>query len=214
MSLVHVHRHHNSGIPASTLTPLASLNIILDEISEHIMAAFILSSATINTITIGLSYPYGIPSISTHGYPFHSNISQSIAYKISKHRILQHWNDQNLTHTSDWEEIDPKLFKQSRETTTAHMEHFIVKCMSNTLPTIIILQQKGQATTNLFPRCEETPKTIQHLYQCTHEGSCSQWKALVDALWKWIEAQNTDPDIVILLADALLYIAVERNDLT
>ena len=36
---------------------------------------------------------------------------------------------------------------------------------------------------------------------------------MVDALRKWIEAQNTDPDIEILLADKRLYIAGERNDL-
>ena len=37
--------------------------------------------------------------------------------------------------------------------------------------------------------------------------------ALVDALHKWIEDWNTDPDITILLADALLYIVGEKNDL-
>ena len=34
----------------------------------------------------------------------------------------------------------------------------------------------------------------------------------VDALKKWLKAWNTDPDIVILLDDTLLYIEGERND--
>ena len=48
-----------------------------------------------------------------------------MAYEISKHRILQHWNDRKLTHTSDWDEIDLTSLKRAGETTTAHMEHLI-----------------------------------------------------------------------------------------
>ena len=47
----------------------------------------------------------------------------------------------------------------------------------------------------------------------THEGSRGRWTASVDALWKWLEAWNTDPDIAILLADTLLYVTGERNNL-
>ena len=54
MYLVHVHRHQNSGIPESTLIPLAYLNIQLDTIAEHIMAEFLISSVRRNKMAIGL----------------------------------------------------------------------------------------------------------------------------------------------------------------
>ena len=119
ISLIHVCGHHNSRIPTLTLTPLAFLNVILDALAEHIMAAFLLSSATIDTITIRLSDLHGIPSISIHRDPVHFNITQSIVNKRSKRWLLQHWDNRNLTHMTDWETIDLTSFKLARETTTS-----------------------------------------------------------------------------------------------
>ena len=88
MYLVQVYEHQNSGRPVSTLTPLEYINIRMDSLAEHIMAAFHLSSATRNTIAIGLSDLHGITSAPIHRAPVHSNIAQYIAYKISKHHLL------------------------------------------------------------------------------------------------------------------------------
>ena len=121
MSLVHVHGHQNSGRLASTLTPLSSLNVRLDALAKHIMEGFLLSSATTNTRDIGLLDLHGIPSVPIHGDPVHSNIDQSIEYEISKRWILRHWDDRNLTHTADWDEVDFTSFKRALETTTVHM---------------------------------------------------------------------------------------------
>ena len=90
------------------------------------------------------------------------------------------------------------------------MARFIKKFMNNTLPIMTILKQRGQATTNLCPRCGLDTETIQHLYQCTHEVIHSSWTASVDTLRKWLEDWNTDPDIEIILADAL-FIYCRRN---
>ena len=65
VSLVQMYGHQNSGNPASTLTPLASLNVILDKVEEHFMVSFLLSSATRNTIAVVLLDPYGLPIVST-----------------------------------------------------------------------------------------------------------------------------------------------------
>ena len=81
VSLVHVYGHRNSGKTESTLTPLAYLDVILDELAEHIMASFILWPVTRNTIVVGFSDPYGPPNISIYGSPVHSNIAQSIFFK-------------------------------------------------------------------------------------------------------------------------------------
>ena len=101
ISLVQVHGHQNRGSLASTLTPLAYLNVILDALAEHIMAAFLLSSATRNTIAIVLSERHRIQSVSIHGALFHSNIAHYIALEISKRLLIQHWYYCNLTHTAD-----------------------------------------------------------------------------------------------------------------
>ena len=93
------------------------------------------------------------------------------------------------------------------------MSHFITKCMINTLPTMTILQKQGHATTNLLPHCGVSLKNIKHMYQCTHEGSRSRWKALVDTLQNLLEARNTDPEIAIFFAKVIFYIAVEINEL-
>ena len=69
MSLVHVYGHQNSGKLASTLTPR------LDTLEEHIMVDFLLSSAIINTIAIGLSDLHEIPILSIHRDPVHSIFS-------------------------------------------------------------------------------------------------------------------------------------------
>ena len=93
------------------------------------------------------------------------------------------------------------------------MAQFITKIMSNTLPTMKILQKQVHTTTNLCPRFVITPETIQHIYQCIHKIIRNRWTLLVDALHKWIKVRNTDPDISILLADTLLYIVGKINDL-
>ena len=85
--------------------------------------------------------------------------------------------------------------------------------MSKTLSTMTIIQQKGHATTNFFSRCVLEMEMIQHLYQFTYKGSCDIWTVSVDILRKWSKAQNTDPNISIILVDTLLYIVVEINDL-
>ena len=120
MSLVHVYGHQNNGRPALTLTLLASINVRLDALAEHIMSEFILLPATGNTIAIGLLDPQRIPSVSINGAPVQFHISKSIAYKRSQRRLLEHWDDRNLTHMSDWDKIDLTSFKHARETTTNH----------------------------------------------------------------------------------------------
>ena len=160
MSLVHVYKHQNSGRPPSTLTPLASINVRLGTLAEHIMGAFLLSSEKINTISIGISDPHVITSVSVHRSPVHSNISQYISYEISKLWLLQHWDDRNLTHTAYWDKIDLTLFEKLWETTTVHMKHFITKCMSNTLPNMTILQLRGHPTTNLYSVDDKPPVPI------------------------------------------------------
>ena len=76
ISLVHIYGHKNIGKPASTLTPLASINIRLDALVEHIMASFILSLATRNKIAVVLSDPYGTPSLYIHRVPVQYNLVQ------------------------------------------------------------------------------------------------------------------------------------------
>ena len=125
MSLVHVYRHQNSGMLESALTPLASLNMRLDAQAEHMMASFIHSSATRNTIAVVLSYSYGLPSVSICGVPFHSNLAQSIPYKISKHQLLQYWSNRDLTHMRYWDGINLTSFKRALDNTTVHMADFI-----------------------------------------------------------------------------------------
>ena len=155
-----------------------------------------------------------MPIISIQIAPVHSNIAQYITYEISKRQLLQHWDDQKLTHTADWDYIDLTSFKQARLMISFHMAHFITKCISNTLSTMTFIQRQGHATTNLFPRYDITLVIIQHLYQCTHKGIRDRWTNSVDTLRKWLEAQNTDPYIAVLLDKSLLYIVGERNDLT
>ena len=46
-----------------------------------------------------------------------------------------------------------------------------------------------------------------------HKGISGRWTASVDALKKWLETQNTDPDIATLFVDEILYIVGEGNDL-
>ena len=139
MSLVRVYWHQNSGKSPPTLMPLASLNIRLGTLEEHIMTSFIVSPATRNTIAVVFLNPYGLQSVSIRGVSVHSNITLSIAYEISKLRLLQYWANRNLTHTADWEVIDLTSFKRAQDNTNIRMAHFITKYMSNTLSTMPIL---------------------------------------------------------------------------
>ena len=45
------------------------------------MALSLSSPAPITTIVVGLSDPYGLPRISIHGVPVHSNLAQTIVYE-------------------------------------------------------------------------------------------------------------------------------------
>ena len=141
MALVRIYRHHNSGKLASTLTPLAFLNVLLGELAEFIMASLLSSSEPRTTISIGFSDPYGLPIVSICGVPVHSNIYQATVYEISKHWILQYWVDRKLTQMEYWEGSDLTKFEQAWDRTTVHMSHFITKCRSNTLYTMKILQK-------------------------------------------------------------------------
>ena len=114
---------------------------------------------------------------------------------------------------ADREEIDLKSFKRAQNRTAIHMEHLINKLMSNPLPTMTLLQRRGHLTTNIFPWCGVALETIQHMHQCINKRIRSRWTDLVDALRKWIETRNMDPDIAILLSETILYITGERNDL-
>ena len=211
ISLVHVYGHQNSGKSYSTLTMLSSLDVRLDALSEYIMASLLILPAPRTTIAVGFSDPYGLPSVSIRGVPVHSNIAQYIVYKISKHRILQYWVGWKITHMADWEGINLTPFEREWDRTIVHMSHFIMKCMSNTLSTMTILQQWGYASTNLYQRCGTVLETMHHMYQCIHEGSRGRWTASVEVLRKWLETRNIDPKISALFVDALLYIAGEVN---
>ena len=71
--------------------PLASLNIQLGALEEHIMDSFLILTATRKTIAVGFSDPYGLPNISIHGVTTYSNLTQYISYEISKCWLLQYW---------------------------------------------------------------------------------------------------------------------------
>ena len=114
---------------------------------------------------------------------------------------------------SYWEGINLTPFEQSRGRTTIHMSHLITKYMSNSLSTMIIIQQQVHASTNICPRCGTVLETIQHIYQWTHEGIIVRRTASVYTFKKWLETRNTDPDISTIFVSALLYIAGEINDL-
>ena len=113
----------------------------------------------------------------------------------------------------DLKGVELKLFKQAQYKTTVHTANLITKCMRKTLSTITILQLQGHATTNICLCCGLVCERIQHMYLWTHKGSRGRWTSAVDALRKCLKDWNTVPDITIILVDALLYIAGERNDL-
>ena len=171
MALVHVYGHHNSWILASTLTPLASLNVQLDALEEYIIEPLLCLTAPRTPLVLLFSYPYGFPRLSNHRVPVHSNISQSIVYEISKHLLLQKWVDLKFTPMADWEGIELSPFEQVQYGTTVHISNFITKCMSSTLSTMTILQWQRHASTNLCQWCGLVLEMIHHMYQCTHEGS-------------------------------------------
>ena len=112
MFSVHVYGHQNSDNPATTLTPLASINIRLNTLEEFMMVSFLSSLAPRIKIEVGLLYPFRILNASILGVPIHSNLSHTIVYKISKLQVLQYWTDQKLTHMTHWEEIDLTTFEQ------------------------------------------------------------------------------------------------------
>ena len=76
--LVHVYVHHNIVKPDSNLTLAASLDVLLDALAKFIMVLFLNLPALRTTIAVGLSDPYGLPSVSICGVPVHSNIAQAI----------------------------------------------------------------------------------------------------------------------------------------
>ena len=84
----------------------------------------------------------------------------------------------------DWEVINIAPFEQAQDSTTVYMLLFIMKFMSNTLSTMILLQQRGHESTNLCPRCGTVPETMYYMYQCNHEVSCGRWTTSVYALQK------------------------------
>ena len=85
--------------------------------------------------------------------------------------------------------------------------------MSNTLYTMTIIQLQGHASTNLLSCCDKSPETIHCLYQCTQEGSCGRWTALVDTFQKFLDKQNKDTNISTFFVNARLYIVGELNGL-
>ena len=177
------------------------------------MASILQSPASKTSLAVGFLYSYGLPSLSICVVPFHSNLSQSMVYEISKDRILKYWSEIKITHTEDWEEIELLPFKRARNRTTVHMSHFINICISNTLSNMTILQQQRHASTNLCMFCGLVTEITQHIYQCTHKGICDISTASVDTLHKWLDKQNTDPNINTLFKNTLVYIAEEGNDL-
>ena len=52
--------------------PIASLNVRLDALAEHIMASFIILLATRSTIAVGFLDTYVLSIVSIHGVPVHS----------------------------------------------------------------------------------------------------------------------------------------------
>ena len=110
-----------------------------------------------------------------------------------------------------WKEIGLSPFEQAPDRTTDNMSHFITKCMSNTLSTMIILQQWVHSSTKLCLCCGPVPETIHSKYQCTHEVSRGRCTASVDTFRKWLGKLNKDSNITTLFIDSLLYIAGEWN---
>ena len=75
------------------------------------MASFLSSPAPMTPLAVGFLDPYNIPNASICRVPVHSNLEYSIFYEISKHWLLQYWDDQKLTHMSDWDVIDLTSFE-------------------------------------------------------------------------------------------------------
>ena len=114
------------------------------------MASLLRYLAPRTPLVVGLSDTYGIPNLPIHGFPVHSNLTQSIVYEISKHRLLQCWVDRKITHMLDWDGIDLSPFELAWDRDTFHMSHFVTKCISNTLYTMNIYSNEDMHTLNSF----------------------------------------------------------------
>ena len=86
--------------------------------------------------------------------------------------------------------------------------------MSNTLSTVKFLQKQGHASTNLCLRCGTVPEKYSICINAPMREVAAYVKHQYKPFWKWLEMQNTDPDITTFFAHTLLYIAGEGNDLT
>ena len=141
-------------------------------------------------------------------------INSQSTIPIKSHLVYRVWNTQTpVTSILGWLEPNPHDILGGNwtyiiQTSTGYdyCPHGPLhnKLMSNTFLTITIINQQVHTSTNLWPNWGLAQETIQHLYQCTHEGSRGRWTASVDALRKWIKEWNTDPDTEIILVDVLL----------
>ena len=200
----HVRGHQDDHL--LELTFLEQCNVKMDEGAKQWIA-----EAVATGYTPPLQLPndeIGLTAVTIRGIPVNSTFSKTLAEHVAGQDLIQWWIRQGRVTQTTAHKIDWTLVGKTMKASSLSRKIFIVKWVTNQLPTGTTLLTRRTRTDAQCPRCDFPDEDARHVLQCPHEGNRRLWEKSITEFEQWMRSIDTDPHIVrafILLLDKWYY---------
>ena len=138
----------------------------------------------------------GLIQVDHHLTPIVSNLSRSLAVRISRDRLLSFWTHKGRMpppYATDW--IDWKVVQTTMKESSRRMRLFISKWVTNQAAVGEVMLRRGYRDSGLCPCCNIAFESRLHLLQCPSVESRKVWDRGRKKVRKWLKVNDTDPGI-------------------
>ena len=146
----------------------------------------------------------GLIQVTGGRIPINSTLSKSLQEYVSGQDLIQWWIKKERVSKTDIDKIDWNLVGKTMTASSLSRKVFMVKWVTDQLPTGTTLLTRRTRTDAQCPRCDFPDEDARHVLQCSHEGNRRLWEKSISEFEQWMRSINTDPHIVrafLLLLD-------------
>ena len=174
------------------LTRLQHLNCWMDSKAKSLATSIRIT----DTFEVPSS-PLGFGLVSCNGSLISSNLSKQLYHQLCHQAFVRHletrWDlPQGLLSTK----VDWTAFRKARVNSSAPIQKFVTKWLSESLPTGRVMVQRQQRIHDHCPLCQDADEHLLHIVCCPDTRATEFFASQLDKFTCWLEKINTHVAII------------------
>lgn len=141
--------------------------------------------------------PLGFGLVSCNGSLISSNLSKQLYHQLCHQDIVRHLETRwALPHGLLATKVDWPAFQKARVNSSAPIQKFITKWLSESLPTGRVMVQRQQRIHDHCPLCQEADEHLLHIVCCPDTRATAFFASELNKFTCWLEKINTHVAII------------------